>query len=236
MVGTKEMHDFGHLCYLEMQKTGSSFVNVFLKKCCTLPEVKHQKHMWVRSDYDSKKFYFITIRHPLSLYSSLYRYGLDKLGGFYNRLQRAGKTIYYETFESFCSFMLDPHNAIFFGQGYNEKIAEQIGFMTFRFMKLSLQFPLKKINNALLSGNDLVELERKFIINSYLKNEQLCQDLKSLATIKFPEYFNGNDVIKFLDNAPKYNSSKTPEESLISLRDATSSKLFEREALLLSRY
>ena len=80
--GNRLMHDFGKIVYLEMQKTGSTFVNSFLRECCLLEEISYKKHGVVRDDYASDKFYFITIRHPYDLYSSLYRYGLDGQGAF----------------------------------------------------------------------------------------------------------------------------------------------------------
>ena len=230
------MHDFGRLVYLEMQKSGSTFVNRFLSYCCTLTEIKRNKHAAVTNDYDPNSFYFITIRHPLALYSSLYRFGLDQRGGLYQRLKKAQKTSCYSNFEAFVVFMLDPQNAPFLTAGYNIKIAEQIGFMSFRFMKLSLQFPNRKILNCLASGNNLIELEREFITDLEIKNEDLIQGLKVLSTEIIPEHFEEKSVIKFLNNSPKINASKTRAEDLVPLSNPTLSKLHTQEALLLSRY
>ena len=219
-----------------MQKSGSTYVNKFLKECCTLKEIKHEKHAAVKYKYDPKNFYFITIRHPLALYSSLYRYGLDKRGGIYKRLKSLELTQYYKSFESFVLFMLDPNNANTFGVEYNSSIAEQIGFMTFRFMKLSLQFPLEKINNSLESGNNLIDLEQEFITNLEIKNEELTETLKLLATEYFPDYFDQTSVHTFIENTKKTNTSQTKYDSLKTLSNTTALKLLDRESLLLSRY
>ena len=230
------MHNFGSLVYLEMQKSGSTYVNTFLNECCKLTEIKHHKHSAVRNAYDPKNFYFITIRHPLALYSSLYRYGLDQRGIVYHRMKRKGKTSNYESFESFMQFVLDPSNASTLEEGYNRSIAEQIGFMSFRFMKLSLQFPLKTIERSLKKGGKLIELEQEFITDLEIKNEELKKGLKLLATEKFPEYFDKTSVHMFLGNHKKINASKTARSSLPVLSNRILSRLLPLEALLLSRY
>jgi len=232
----KFMHDFGRLVYLEMHKSGSAYVNKFLKECCTLTEIKHKKHGAVKYKYDPKNFYFITIRHPLALYSSLYRYGLDRRGGLYNRLKNIGKTACYENFESFVLFVLDPNNADVLGRGYNKYIADQIGFMSFTFMKLSLRFPGFQIKSSLVTGKKLIELERRFITDLEIKNEDLNQELEILATKRFPQYFDRNSVKRFLENTGKVNASATKADKLKPLSEATYSKFLAQEALLLSRY
>ena len=87
------MHDFGDIVYLDLQKTGSTFVSEFLRFACVCPERKFQKHGWITDDLRSSATYFITVRHPHALYSALYRYGLDRKGAIYNRLHRAGRRI-----------------------------------------------------------------------------------------------------------------------------------------------
>ena len=103
-------------------------------------------------------------------------------------------------------------------------------------MKLSLRSPMSKIRNSLKSGKKLIELERKFIIDLEIKNEELNEGLKLLATEKFPEYFDRKSVQKFLENTDKINTSKTLAGDLAPLPETTYSKLLDREAMLFSRY
>lgn len=231
------MHDFGKIVYLEMQKSGSTFVNKFLNECCLLKEIKHQKHGVIRDDYDREKFYFITIRHPFDLYSSLYRYGLDGRGGMYKRLEKLGKTACYKSFNSFIEFVTDPKNALYLGGGYSEQIANQVGIMSFRFMKLSLQFPLKQMATILASGESLLDLEDKFITNLEIRNENLNGELMRLSTELFPDLFNQEKVARFFYSNERVNSSTTPNDG--GFRDEMERVLAlieKKEALLLSRY
>jgi hypothetical protein len=235
-VGEKVMHDFSHLVYLDLHKTGSSFVSKFLQDCCLLNEVKFHKHAWIKDDYEANKFYFITIRHPVSLYSSLYRFGLDGLGDVRNRFARSGKLAAYSSFNSFVEFCLDERNSSLLGYGYNDIYAHHIGFMSFRFLKLSLQFPHKKINFFLENNLDIEGLEKLFITNLEIKNEDLNSRLVDLSTKRLPDYFKQEAVGEFFQNPPKINSSKTNVASIGTLSKAVYSKLQRKEKLLLSRY
>jgi hypothetical protein len=232
------MHDFGKIVYLEMQKSGSTFVNKFLKECCLLKGIKHQKHGAIRDDYDREKFYFITIRHPYDLYSSLYRYGLDGRGGIYKQLEKLGKTACYKSFNSFIEFVVDPKNARYFGGGgYSEQIANQVGIMSFRFMKLSLQFPLKQMATTLARGESLLDLEDKFITNLEIRNENLNGELVRLSTELFPDLFDQEKVVRFFDGNERVNASKTPNDG--RFRDEMErvlAQIEKKETLLLSRY
>lgn len=231
------MHDFGKIVYLEMQKSGSSFVNKFLKECCLLKEIKYRKHGVIRDDYDREKFYFITIRHPFDLYSSLYRYGLDGRGGLYKRLKSLEKTTCYTSFESFIEFVTDPKNAVCIEEGYSEQIANQVGIMSFRFMKLSLQFPLRQMAAKLASGESLLDLEGKFITNLEIRNENLNSELMRLSNELFPDLFNQEKVSKFLGSNERVNAAKTPNDGWIHDKmERVLAQIEKREALLLSRY
>ena len=65
------MYDYGKLVYLDLQKTGSRFVVDFLEATCKLSLRSGDEHTFVREDYDPDTYYFITVRHPETQYSSL---------------------------------------------------------------------------------------------------------------------------------------------------------------------
>ena len=230
------MHDFNKFVYLDLQKTGSSYVSKFLQACCILTEKKFKKHGFIREDYDSSKFYFITVRHPLSIYSSLYRYGLGGRGEVRHKLAKTKNLSAYSSFDSFIDFCLDENNAHLLGYGYTPVYAKHIGFVSFRFLKLSLQFPHKKINHALRTEGGIKDLESQFITNLEIKNEHLNSGLKELATEILPDYFQQDAAIEFLNNSPKINSSKTNSDNTEHVSDAIYAKFRSKEQLLLSRY
>ena len=181
------MHDFGKLAYLDVHKTGSSYVSDFLNTCCTLQQVRFSKHDWVREDYRQDCFYFITIRNPIDMWSSLYRFGLDKKGDVYNRLYKIGLSSKYESFNSFVEFCLNEKNADLLGFDYNEEISKLIGFMSFRFLKLSLRYPMKQIRQCINNSLNLQALENNFITKLEIKNEMLDEGLINLSMKLYPQ-------------------------------------------------
>ena len=70
----------------------------------------------------------------------------------------------------------------------------------------------------------LIELEREFITGLEIKNEDLIQGLKVLSTEIMLEHFEEKSVIKFLNNSPKINASKTRSEDVVPLSNPTLSK------------
>lgn len=230
------MHDFGSLVYLDLHKTGSTYVSRWLKHSLLLEEKKLAKHDWIRENYDPDAFYFITIRHPVSLYSSLYRFGLDKKGDVYERLKKADLTGAYDSFETFVQFCLDENNARFLGYGFNPDIARQIGFMSFRYMKISLQFPMRNIKTKLENAKPLLSLEKNFIFDHLIKNENLNDELLDLSTNIKPEFFDQQKSKEFLENTPPVNASKTESSSVDVDHDAVLKLIAEKEHLLLKKY
>jgi len=230
------MHDFGKLAYLDLHKTGSCYVTRFLRQCCKLEELNFAKHDWVRNNYSRDCFYFISIRKPLSIYSSLYRYGLDKKGSIYFRIKKAKILSAYETFDTFVKFCLQDKNANILGENYGNEISKHIGFMSFRFLKLSLQFPMQKILKCLSEGSNLSTLENSFITKLEIKNETLNDDLKRLSLDLFPQYFDKEKVDSFLGKNLRINESTISSNDIDDLSNETLINMHQKEWLLSSRF
>lgn len=230
------MHDFGKLAYLDVHKTGSGYVSRFLNSCCTLEQVRFAKHDWVKDDYRPDCFYFITIRHPVDMWSSLYRYGLDQRGAVYLHLRNANLVSVYQSFNSFVEFCLDERNAALLGFEYDTKVSEQVGLMSFRFLKLSLQFPMQQIHRCITNGKSLKTLEEKFITSLEMKNEDLNRYLEELSVEMFPQYFDEEKVRTFMRSEFRVNKSTRPKDSIEMLSDINLKRIHQKEWLLMSRY
>ena len=231
------MLDYGYFAYLDLQKTGSTYVSRFLKNCSLCKEKRFVKHDWVRKDYNPHCFYFITIRHPISLYGSLYRFGLDGKGALFYHLRARNKLSAYCSFNSFVEYILIEDNANNLGDGFNSHISKHIGFMSFRFLKLSLSFPMKKIYKCLQQGIRLETLQDQFITNLEIKNENLNQMLLHLSKNLIPQYFNQDKVRQYIKQTPNHNVSSRSEKDIdLSLPEETMQLIKRKEWLLLSRY
>jgi len=236
------MHDFGKLVYLDLHKSGSTFVSQFLNQTCSLPLVREWKHQRIgRWDYRKAAFYFITIRHPISQYSSLFRYGLDRRGGLYERLAKLGKAELYggdaQSFNRWLRFVLDFANAPLLGEGL-EKIPEEynLGLLSFRYLMLSLHRPEKTLLKKPKDVDLMDYVRRKSIVNYVILNEDLNDGLLELAKNIRPQYFDQTKVEDFFRNQKKVNASTVKAEEIAGIDEDVRALIERKERILLEFY
>lgn len=235
------MHDFGKLVYLDLPKSGSTFVSQFLNETCKLALVKEIKHGRIGRFYKKKAFYFITIRHPISQYSSLFRFGLDGKGMLYERLAKRGQGGLYqrdaESFNRWLRFMLDFNNSRLIGEGF-ERIPESynLGFLSYRYIMQSIARPEKTV----LKKPDDMDLSQyvreKSIVDHIIFNERLGEGLIDLAKNIKPEYFDQEKVSVFFRNEVRINASATKAEKFNKIDEDVNRLIAEKERILLSFY
>lgn len=231
------MIEYEQLAYMDLQKTGSTFVRQFLKQCCTDKLVRLKPHGVAGPNFNPNCYYFITIRDTRALYSSLYRYGLTKKGGFFNKMSKARKLDQYKSFETFVRYCLDEKNAHLFGSEYDEEIGKHIGFMSYRFLRLSLKSPTETIATCIKSGMPLTSLEGDFITNLEIKNEYLNEGIRHLASERFPDLFDQKKVAEYLGKNKQTNKTKVLTSEIDRELSSDTEKLLQKkETLLLSRY
>ncbi len=235
------MHDFGQLVYLDLQKTGSTFVSRFLNETCTLALVKESKHGRIGTRPNRSAFYFITIRRPVSQYSSLFRYGLDRRGALYKNFEKQGKADLYsrapDAFNEWLRFMLEYENAAVLGEGF-ERIPKtyNLGFMSYRYLMLSLSRPEKTILKK-PKHVDLLQYARdESIVDHVIFNEKLNEGLKELATQLKPEFFDQERVAAFFRDEERVNASTTEAHELGAIADDVREMIGSKERILLSFY
>ena len=90
------MDDFGRIIYLDVEKTGSTFISKFLQENMACQRVRKVKHGRIGNNFKKGSFYFISVRNPLSQYLSLYRYGCGGKGAIYESLAKSEHTQLYQ--------------------------------------------------------------------------------------------------------------------------------------------
>ena len=235
------MHDFGKLVYLDLQKTGSTFVSRFLNATCNLRLVKESKHGRIRDRGHPSIFYFITVRHPVSQYSSLFRYGLDGRGALYERLAHRGMGFLYrkdvESYNQWLRFVLDFRNAEVLGEGF-ERIPRDydLGFLSYRYLMLSLPQPEKTILQKPKSV-DIIEYAReKSIANHIIYNESFNEGLRELAMRIKPEFFDQASVDQFFREEKRVNASTVSAGEVNEIDRGVYESIVRKERILLSLY
>lgn len=235
------MKDFGPIVYLDLQKTGSSYTMRFIRTTSNLDVIYKDVHGPVLSRYDPSKFHFITVRHPVSQYISLFRFGLDGKGALHTRLRKLGlaEDLYREGndgFNRWLGFVLDPANAEAVQNSYARAAHLNIGLQTFRFLFLALRLPRKTFREA-NDYDDLIARYRKDgIVKLVIRNEALSEGLRHLATDLFPQYFDAGKVAGFFASDTRINAAKSSSAALYEPRGAVRELLEEKERFLLQEF
>ena len=177
----KNMDDFGKFIYLDLQKTGSTYISNFFIKFSSCNRIELNKHIPIKS-VRLNSLYIISIRNPLDWYKSLFRYGLTRRGAVHAKLLKAGLEYLYsnDKFDEWMRFILDPKNSPLLAEFYSKTNSTLFGFLTYRFMCLSVESPYLNLANV-HTQDDLKKLyENKKIHSFIIKQEDMRDDLKKL--------------------------------------------------------
>jgi hypothetical protein len=227
------MDDYGSLVYLDVQKTGSTFVREFLAQCCTLPQVGFARHAPV-AERRPESTYFTTVRHPLAQYTSLYRFGMTGKGGVFGRLNRAGRAdLYAEGFSAWLSFLLEESNARFLDREYAAVAGSGIGFMTFRFATLAVPDGRNRMPALVRTGTLASTYEAEALATDVIRTEGLNDGLRALVST-YPGWFNQRKTQAFLASPPEVNVSRSPMPE--PLTPDLVDEILRREAFIIDRF
>ncbi|TRW99247.1 hypothetical protein FNJ84_00770 [Paracoccus sp. M683] len=229
------MLDFGGLVYLDVQKTGSTFITGFLRAACRLPERHYHQHGRIRDGYRAEAVHVISVRDPLRQYLSLYRYGLDGRGGLWHRLNRLKVAGLYTDsqagFQRFLSLMLDADLAESLAEDFPQTARKfDIGFLTHRHLMLALHKPLATLRS--IDRDDLASAYRKRRIwTDRLRQEHLTDDLRALVA-RYPDLLDAEAAETFLSAAPAINRSASGSTLTTDIPPELRDLLHRKEALI----
>lgn len=232
------MLDFESFCYLQNQKTGSTFVEKFLRKFSNQPFRRFEKHAAVNfAEYNSAKFYFINVREPLDLYWSLFNYGLDGNGEVCARLSDSGYGHLYRRgaagFNEWLSFIQKPEHSRILHPRFTEAVARQFGFMTWRFLRLaSCGF---EDMAPFLSEADRAKAAERLIVNKVLRTETLKDDLCELVSGDLSPYIGELEpAVRWIREAQHINASSVRSKD--EIQPFATAMIKSREAYLYEKF
>lgn len=203
------------LYFLDVPKTGTTRIREVLDFALgTAQEVK--SHRPLPRKYDADRLRLLSVREPLSLYLSLFRYGCDGRGRLYARLAEAGQGGRYVPtqagFTNWLVWILNPDHADLIGLGYGDgRIAQMIGFASH--MTLSLAIPGARGVMTRAQGRfDLTARldRRKFRPDGIIHNADLEGDLLAFLHANrggLPMRKSMEDVAAFLSDRRRVNTS-----------------------------
>lgn len=238
------MYDLGKVCYLDLKKTGSSYIVNFLQQHISLDEVQYVKHRRISKEsqrVNEEKFFFISVRDPLEQYKSLYSYGFDGHGALFNRLRTNGSDyarMYDGTsagFSFWLEFLIDPQNYTHLGERYSEEFAQMYGFMTFRFLNLSFVAPMKKLATLDTREKIVEAYTNERLHDRIVRCETLNADLIELVKTDLAPYIDKPArAIRYLMNAQRRvnPSSRVDKDQGFEIENRLLEKVQEREWFL----
>ncbi len=233
------MYAYETFAYLDVQKTGSTFIAKLLEDFAREKVVFARKHRRMKRREDGIDFYFISCRDPLDQLLSLYSFGCTDRGHTNRRLRRRGLGDFYDRteagFERWLFFILDPANAAILGEDYDESgIAPFAGFMTFRFVVLSLPKPIRRLAKCHTPKGLLRMYERRNAAKAVVRFERLNQSMRDLVDGPLRHRLSDADAaIAWIDRtAPVNPSVRIDRERNFSVSDAAKRRIEEREWFL----
>jgi len=211
------MREYKTFVFLDVKKTGTTFIGTVLKKFSRERPVRTAAHAGMPEDCDRSKYYFISVRRPLDLYISLYSHGCQSKGQLAWRLnQRELDGLYDNTwsgFERWLWFVLDPDHANLLGDGYGPRasgrVSECVGFMSYRVLKLAVPGSSRILHDC--DSRHAVDAiyEKHKLPKHAVRTESLRPDLKDLVTLKLPGRFrNVEAALRYIDTSEPLNVSR----------------------------
>jgi hypothetical protein len=185
------MHEFETFVYLDVQKTGSSFIASVLKRFSREKLVRKVLHVGVGANYDATKFHFISVRDPFELYLSLYSFGCQRKGKLFTRLCKRGfENLYNGTasgFSSWLKFILDPESSAYlpgYGEGHLKDVSSVVGFQSYRVLQLAMRNAEQILATCKDSNDVRSAFKSNNIVQYTVRTERLRADLVDLLATK----------------------------------------------------
>lgn len=234
------MIEFPSFIYLQNHKTGCTFVEECLRRFCSEPLLRYEKHAALLRA--PGKFCFTNVREPLALYRSLYAYGLDGKGTVFLRLTRLGHGSLYAAgprgFARWLDFVLQADHGPLLADAYTTRVATLIGLMTWRFLRLAC--PGFEADAQTLADSSALDdyVSAHNVLGAVLRQENLRDELKQAIKCHLLGAFADPDAARqWIDQSPPINASQNKLSTSDEQAEGPVMRLFmEKESMLYRAY
>jgi hypothetical protein len=181
------VHAFHTLVYLDVEKSGSTFVSQFLRDFLDDDEVVFAKHVPLWSAPPRECITVLSVRDPLDTYLSLYSYGCQGRGGLHGRLRDAGRGGLYDGtaagFTRWAEVVLEPASAPFLDPpGYHRSgCAPHVGLLSYRTARLAVPRAAHVLRGATSAHDVVARFREHAAFDEVLRSETLADDLAALV-------------------------------------------------------
>jgi hypothetical protein len=227
---------FGPVIYMDVPKTGSTFVTEFLKNQVRYAHEVTRKHSRLMRPRRREEVILLTSRDPIGSWLSLYNYGCTGVGRVRRRLDRrgVGERFYTgdpEDFHAWIEHLTSPDAVEDLGEDYSSLAHLGVGFATFRELVLSFDRPLARFA-TITSTEQLLETYRaENVIDVRIRHSQLNDDLIATCIGPLSRHLRVDaDPSGFLASTERINASDRRVTSA-DILERTRERIREAEAL-----
>ncbi|NNU78916.1 hypothetical protein HMH01_00560 [Halovulum dunhuangense] len=180
------MLDFPGFCYLDVEKTGSTFIRAFLVSHAKTAPRDDTKHRVPRLAFRWRKFYFASARDPFDSYASLWSYGCDGGGVVRGHLARTGSELLSaydrrpDGFIRWLDAMLGEDRARYLPPSALGYHSPHLGLMGVRFLRQTLPGARRRLPGASGAGDIGRAYARFGLPRAVIRQESLAADLSAL--------------------------------------------------------
>jgi hypothetical protein len=237
------MQEYESFVYLDVQKTGSTFICSLLYEFSREKRLRAEKHAPLGADYDPKKFHFISVRDPADSYLSLYSFGCGSMGKVRAVFKRLGHDRFYDGteagFTAWLKFVLKPANAGALRDGFHRtaggRIAELIGPQSYRYLRLAVPNSRALLEDC-ASVEDIRALHQtRKAVDFVVRHERFAEDLTALVQGPLRHAIADVDkALEFINAERRINASVRVDagEAGFAIPDRLRGKIRRREWLL----
>lgn len=234
------MHAFHTLAYLDVEKTGSTYVSQFLRDFLDDDEVSFRKHVAIEDRPPAGRLHVLSVRDPFDTYLSLYSYGCQGRGGLCGSLRAEGLGHLYDGtsagFARWLDVVLDPRYAVALNPGsyHRTGVAPHVGLVSFRVARLSMPRPLRRLSGVTSTRHFLDVYAEHSVVDVVLRNETLVDDLDALVRRDDLRWRPSREVaLEALRRARRLNgSARLDAQAGFAVPDGAREAVLAREPLL----
>lgn len=240
------MQAYESFAYLDVEKTGSSFITGLLDEHVDERQNRSSMHGTLEWFPPEGRVHVISVRDPVGAYTSLYAFGCMGKGAMYGSIRRSGNGALYtgrpEGFSRWLEFVLDPGNAHRLNpRAYRWSGAHRCaGIMSFRVARLAVPNPVLKFLGARTPDEFVATYDRYSVIDEVIRMEHLREDFESFVRkyegrIRWRR--SADEVIAALWQAsPRNMSVGMDRATLRQVGEDHRADILDREPLLARRF
>ena len=231
------MLEYPGFCYLDVEKTGSTFIRKFLYRNAIGAPVEEVKHRRVKRWRRGGVFHFTSARDPLDQYRSLYVFGCEGKGALMAHQIAEGTELAAtydgdrQGFHAWLELLLSDQRREFFTPPMRALYTPALGFMSTRFLRLNLMQGMTLLPLARTPGAVEALWALRALPRAVVHQERLRADMADLVRGPLAPFMRdvGTALADLADSDRENVTSDAARDLASDLPDALARRLRDLE-------